>query len=205
MWKQLSWVTLLIGIGISSWLPLAAQEPDDTLQELEDWVDAMSQHIAGVRFDEGDVESYLRYWPEFSELGEEEDDEASEDWQELKSLDWILENAEYRAWAASHGLDARDWVLKSMRITMMNMRGQMRAHSAMAKEDMAKHMAELDGQCAQMGPELCKQMKEAMAGTAAMMQSAGSIWEGVPDPTPAEQALLESYADQLRTLLDDEI
>lgn len=201
MGKRLSWVLLLSGVLF--WLPLSAQEPEDTLQEINDWVEAMSQHIAGVRFDEGDVESYLRYWPEFTEIGEQADD-TGDDWHELKDLDWILENAEYRAWAASHGLDARDWVLKSMRITMMSMREQMQAHSSAAQGDMAKHMAEIDAQCAQVGPEMCKQMKEAMAATAAMLQSAGSVWEKVPEPTSAEKALLVRYADQLSALFDDE-
>ena len=200
MSKRLLWITLLSGfLPLST---LAAQEPNEVLQDIDAWVEAMVDHIADVRFDEGDIKSYLRYWPEFAELGEDVD--SDEEWEELKDLDWILENAEYRAWAASHGLNARNWVLKSMRITMMNMREQMQAHSAMAQSDMAKHMAALEEQCAQMGPELCKQMKEAMAGTAAMVESTGSTWEKVPEPTPAEQALLDRYGEQLMALLDDE-
>lgn len=195
-------VLLVVGMLLS--VPLCGQEPDEAAAaqaRLEAWIESVGEAVSGVRFDEGDVESFLQHWPEFEALGEDES-ESEEDWEELRDLDWILEHARYRAWVASRGLDGRDWLLKSMRIMLMSMRDQMQMHAAMVQEAMPQQMAEIEAQCAQMGEELCAQMKASMAASSAMMASSGEFWEQVPEPTERERSLLERYGTGIRGLLE---
>lgn len=198
------WVTPMVVLLLT--VPLGAQLPDEAVEasaQFNAWIEAMGEAVSSVRFDDGDVQSFVKYWPEFETLGEEESQDE-EDWEELRTLDWILDHPRYRAWVASRGFDGRDWLLKSMRIMLMSMRDEMQAGMAMAQQGMPQQMAEIEKQCAQMGEELCAQIKASMAASAAVVANAGEVWEKVPEPTAGERALLDRYGAQIRALLEDD-
>lgn len=193
-------VATLCVMAVAAWAQPGAEEMQRTAEEYEEWMAAMAEHIADVRFDEGDVQDFLSYWEGFADLDDlgTEDDE---DWERFKDLDWILGNPAYRAWVAEHGLDAKDWLLKSMRIQMMLMREQMAQSSAMMDEQMPQQMAMIEEQCKSVGPEMCEQMKAAMAASMAMYEGMSRGFDKLPEPTPPEAAALDAHRDELTMLL----
>lgn len=193
-------VAILCVMAVAVWAQPGAQEMQRTAEEYEEWMVAMADHIADVRFDEGDVRNFLSYWEGFANLDDlaTEDDE---DWERLKDLDWILGNPTYRAWVAEHGLDGKDWLLKSMRIQMMLMREQMAQSSAMMQQQMPQQMEMIEEQCKSVGPEMCEQMKAAMAAGMAMYEGMSRGFEKLPEPTPAEAAALDKHRGELMTLM----
>lgn len=205
----MSWMRpLMLSLGVvclvvgPAWSQPVEDEMEHAAREFQEWVDAMSDYVADVRFDEKDVQSFLQYWQEFSELGIGEDVGEEADWEQLRDLDFILEHAAYRSWIAAHGLDPDDWLRKTLRIQMMVMRDQMAQSHDLMQEQRPEQMAMIEEQCKQVGPELCRQMKDAMAASMAISESMGTSWEKFPEPTASEAALLEQYQGQIMGLLD---
>ena len=106
MWWMCAAALVLAG---AAW-PAAAQSQEDVLAEshktLEAIVVEVNDFVGDVRFNEADVVSLIELWEEYDEFGQaiENDDEETVDFDE------ILADPEYRQWAASHGLDAKDWL-----------------------------------------------------------------------------------------------
>jgi len=184
----------------TAWAQPAVEDMQRTAEEYEEWLAAMAEHIADVRFDEGDVQSFLSYWEGFINLDDPEM-AGEDDWEKLKDLDWILGNSTYRSWVAENGLDGEGWLLNSMRIQMMLMREQMSQASAMMQEQMPQQMAMIEEQCKSVGPETCEQMKAAMAANMAMYEGMSRGFEKLSDPTPVEAAALDNYRGELMSLL----
>lgn len=197
---MLAAVVMLAVVVTTIWAQPGVESMQRTAEEYEEWLTAMVEHIVDVRFDEGDVLSFLDYWEGFTNLDDPEM-QGEDDWERLKDLDWILGNSTYRSWVAANGLDGEDWLLKSMRIQMMLMREQISQASAMMQEQMPQQMELVEEQCTSVGPEMCEQMKAAMAANIAMYEGMSRGFEKLPDPTSAEAAVVDTYRGELMTLL----
>ena len=186
-------------IAVISALPAAAQSPDEAMQEAMQTFDEMITKIADftvdVRFTEGDLESYINHFEEFSSF------EGRDGEEEFVDFEDVLSDPEYRSWAAERGLDPDSWLRKSTRISMILMRDQMRASAEMMRGQLPQQMAMIDEQCKEVEEDVCQQMKQAMATNLTMLEKQGQAWEKLPQPTAAEQALLAEHADDLQAVM----
>lgn len=187
-------------------LPVAAgaQQPADMTtmveeanRKLDEWIEKTRAFVGEERIDAGDLESFLEHYEGFSRLGEE----MSED-EEFVDYDAVLADSQYRTWAAANGLAAEPWLKKSMRIIALTMRDQMRAGLAQAEAQMPEQRRMIEEQCAQAGAEMCEQMKASLDASMAMFEHQKKRFGDFPQPTAAEQALLERYADELAELME---
>jgi hypothetical protein len=188
---------------------VSAQSESDALAEanrkLEEIVTEVNDFVGGVRFDEADVESLIELWPEFDELeallgGEDDDDEGRLD------LDAVVADPEYRSWAASHGLDADDWLRKSTRITMVLYREQILQGAAMAPQQIEKQIRMIEQQREQIGEEMYQEMKAMVEASRAFSDKMAETASKLPEATSQEKVALEEHRDQLTVLMmaDDE-
>ena len=150
-----------------------------------------------MRFNEEDVQSLLSLWDDFTAVGEEE---AEEDEGEYIDFNSILNDATYRYWAKSKGIDGEMWLKKTMRIMAMLMRTSIEANSSGEQFDIKAQLAELEEMRAQMDEEAYQQMKQAMEAGAAAMQGLDNSYKHLPVPTDSEKMLLAKYNDQLMNL-----
>ena len=191
---------VLIGVA-----PIAvlAQDVEQATREALDTLDQMAvevnSFVGDVRFDESDVKSLIDLWEEYSEIGEDQY-ESEEDFD----FESMLDDDEYLQWAESHGLDAHDWARKTVRITMMLYREQMLEAAEVMPDEMAQQMAMIEEQREQLGEEMYQQMKQGMEESArygkALVENALSL----PQPTAAEQAILDKYRAQLMMLMESD-
>ena len=157
------------------------------------------QEIAGnVRFDEADVERLIRLWPEFDEFSQMADNDDDDDSIDFKAM---LADPAYRQWAASHDLDAEDWMRKTVRITMTLYREQTLQSVALAPQQIQKQMEMMEQQRAQVGEELYQQMKQVMESSAAMSKYMEEAVRKMPEATAAEVAVLDKHRDELMMLM----
>jgi hypothetical protein len=186
-------------IAVMSAVPAVAQSQDEAVQEAMQQFDEMITKIANftidVRFTEGDLESYISHFDEFSSF---EGQDAEEEIVDFKD---VLADPEYRSWAAERGLDPDAWLRKSTRISMVLMRDQMQASAEMMRSQLPQQMAMIDEQCKEVDEDVCQQMKQAMATNLAMFEKQGKAWEKLPEPTAAERALLVEHADELHAVM----
>ena len=179
----------------------AKSEPDPVEEaslEFETMVREVNAFVGDVRYDEGDVESLIEHWPELSAL---EPMMADADEDETFDFKGILADPTYRAWAASNGLDADDWLRKSTRITMALFREQLLESAAMMPHQMQQQMEMLEEQREQLGEEMYQQMKESMKAGAEVSKRMETAARDLPQPTPAEQAALVAHRDELVPLM----
>ena len=179
-----------------------AQDFDGAIVDTNKMVEQVSEFIADVRFDEGDIEKMIELWDDFesSQRFEPDDDDAE------MNFDKVLSDPQYRSWAASHGLDAEDYMRKTMRITMMLFAEQMQASAAMMREQIPQQMAMIEAQKDQVGDELYQQMKQGMEESQRYSEALSQSWSKLGKPTAAEQRALDAYSDELMALMssDDE-
>lgn len=178
-----------------------AQDESASMEEAIDTLDQMatevSDFVGHVRFDEDDVRSLIDLWDEFSDFGSNyDDDDATMD------FDAILGDGEYRRWAASHNLDAKDWMQKTVRITMVLYREQMLAAAAMMPDQMAQQLAMIEQQRDQLGEEMYQQMRQGMEATAAYSKTVIESARRLPEPTAVEKSILEKYRDELMVIME---
>lgn len=188
-------------------LPAAVdgQQPVDTAalveeanRKLDDWVDKTRAFVGDVRVGDADMQSFLEHYEEFTTLGEGMDEEEDEDFVDY---DEVLADPQYRSWAAAHGLAAEPWLKRSMRIVALTMRDQMQAGFAQAEAQLPQQQRMIDEQCAQVGAEICRQMREGLEMSKAMFEHQKARIGDLPRPTASEQALLERYAGELAALM----
>jgi len=186
-------------IALMSAVPATAQSQDEAIQEalqqFDEMITKISDFTADVRFTEGDIESYISHFEEFSSFEGHEDDEEIVDFSD------VLADPEYRSWAAEHGLDPDTWLRKSTRITMVLMRDQIQAAAEMMRSQYSQQMAMIEEQCKEVDEDVCQQMKQAMASNFAIFERQGKALERLPEPTTAEQALLVEHADELQAVM----
>jgi hypothetical protein len=205
MKRQLWWMyaAILIVLGFSS--VVSAQSEDEAIaeemQELNKLVTEVQEIAGNVRFDEADVESLIRLWPEFDELSQMADNDDDEDSIDFKAM---LADPAYRQWAASHDLDAEDWMRKTVRIMMILYREQMLQSVALAPQQIQKQMEMIEQQRAQIGEEIYQQMKQTMESSAAMSKYMEEAVRKMPEATAAEDAVLDKHRDELMMLMMSE-
>jgi len=190
--------TFLI-IALTSAVPTNAQSQDEAIQEalqqFDEMITKISDFTAEVRFTEGDIESYIRHFEEFSSF------EGQDDEEEIVDFNDVLTDPEYRSWATEQGLDPDTWLRKSTRISMVLMRDQIQAAAEMMRSQYPQQMSMIEEQCKDVDEETCQQMKQALASNFAMFEKQGRAWERLPEPTAAEQALLVEHADELQAVM----
>ena len=184
-------------------IPLFAQDVEQATEEALETLDQMSvavnKFVGDVRFDESDVRSLIELWDEYVEFGE--DDDETDDAIDFES---VLNDDTYLRWAESHGLEAEDWARKTVRITMMIYREQMLEAARVMPEQMAQQMAMLEGQREQLGEEMYQQMKQGMEESAKYGNAIAENARSLPEPTAAEQAVLDKYRAELMMLMESE-
>ena len=178
----------------------AQSEEKQAVAEMESMVTEVNQFVGDVRFDEADIESLIELWDEFDEVGQAYDDDEDE----IFDYSEILADAEYRRWASSHGLDADEWMRKTVRITMVLYREMVLESAATMPHQMQQQMKMIEGQREQFGEEAYQQMKEAMEASTLYMNAVVESAKDLPQATPAEAKALEAYRDELTTLMSED-
>ena len=206
MKTRMWWMCAIALVVAGAAWPAAAQSQEDVLAEshktLEAIVVEVKDFVGDVRFNEADVVSLIELWEEYDEFGQaiEEDDEETVDFEE------VLADPKYRQWAASHGLDAKDWLQKTVRITMTMFREQMLQSAVLAPQQIEQQLKAIEQQREQLGEEMYQQMKQMMEASAATSKKIAETASELPEATASEMVALDSHRDQLMMLMmsDDE-
>ena len=177
----------------------AEQATKEALDKLEQMSVEVNSFVGDVRFDESDVNSLIDLWEEYSEIGE--DEYEAEEGIEFES---ILNDDRYLQWAESHNLDADDWARNTVRITMMIYREQMLEAAKIMPEQMAQQMAMIEEQREQFGEEMYQQIKQGMEESAQYSKAIAENARSLPEPTAAEQAILDQYRAELMMLMESD-
>jgi hypothetical protein len=203
--KMMRNVINLLGVVLIAAAPMAvlAQDTEQATKEALEKLDQMSvevnSFVGDVRFDENDVKSQIDLWDEYSEIGEDEyEDDEDIDFES------VLDDDRYLQWAESHNLDADDWARKTVRITMMIYREQMLEAAEVMPAQMAQQMAMIDEQREQLGEEMYQQIKQGMEETAQYGKAVAENARSLPQPTAAEQAILDEYRAELMMLMESD-
>jgi hypothetical protein len=203
--KMMRNVINLLGVVLIAAAPVVvfAQDVEQATKEALEKLDQMSvevnSFVGDVRFDENDVKSLIDLWDEYSEIGEDEyEDDEDIDFES------VLDDDRYLQWAESHNLDADDWARKTVRITMMIYREQMLEAAEVMPEQMAQQMAMIDEQREQLGEEMYQQIKQGMEETAQYGKAVAENARSLPQPTAAEQAILDEYRAELMMLMESD-
>jgi hypothetical protein len=182
------------------WSTTARSQEDavaEANRKLEAMVVEVNDFVGDVRFDEADVESLIELWDEFTEFGQTMEDDDDE----MMDFDEALADPEYRRWAASHGLDAEDWLQKSVRITMTMYREQVLQSAAQMPQQMQQQLEAIEQQREQLGDEVYQQVKQAMEASAALGEQMVATAKQLPEATASEQAALDSHRQELTMLM----
>jgi hypothetical protein len=199
------YIRILLAVAVFAAAPIVvlAQDVDQATREALDKLDQMSvevnNFVGDVRFDEKDVTSLIELWEEYSAFGEDEY-EADDD----IDFESMLDDGRYVGWAASHNLDAEDWARKTVRITMMLYREQMLEAAKMMPEQMAQQMAMIEEQRDQLGEEMYQQIKQGMEESSKYGKAIENNARSLPEPTAAEQAILDKYRAELMMLMESD-
>lgn len=198
--KLLAVVLIAAGsISIAAFAQNAEQATKDALDKLDQMSVEVNSFVSDVRFDESDVKSLIDLWEEYSEIGENEY-ESEED----INFESILNDDRYLQWAESHSLDADDWARKTVRITMILYREQMLEAAKIMPEQMAQQMAMIEEQREQLGEEMYQQIKQGMEESAQYSKAIAENARSLPQPTAAEQAILDKYRAELMMLMESD-
>ena len=195
--KASFWMISAILLAMGSPSTFADPEMDQAVAEMNDMVIAVNEFTGGVRFDKSDVESLIELWDEYNEFGDENDEDDID-------FDAILSDSEYRSWAASRGLDADDWLRKTIRITMVLFREHVLQSAAMMPEQLAQQMEMIEQQREQLGEEMYQQFKASMETSSRYSELMLDAAKELPQATPSEAAVLESYQDDLAMIMSSE-
>ena len=197
--KKLLAVVLIAAAPIAVLAQDTEQATKEALEKLDQMSVEVNSFVGDVRFDENDVNSLIDLWEEYSGIGEDKYDP-----EEDIDFESMLNDDRYVKWAESHGLDSDDWARKTVRITMMLYREQMLEAAKVMPEQMAQQMAMIEEQREQLGEEMYQQIKQGMEESAqygtAMAENARSL----PQPTAAEQAILDEYRAELMMLMESD-
>lgn len=192
-------VVLIAAAPIAMFAQDVEQATKEALDELEQMSVEVNSFVGDVRFDESDVQRLIDLWEEYSEIGEDE-------YESEEDIDFgsILNDDRYIQWAESHGLDAEDWARKTVRITMMLYREQMLEAAEAMPEQMAQQIAMLEEQREQLGEEMYQQIKQGMEESARYGNAIAENARSLPQPTAAEQAILDDYRAELTVLMESD-
>jgi hypothetical protein len=188
-------VFLLFGVSPAAGRPHRAETAPSEPQ-FEQWTEKLAEFVRDVRFNEEDMQSFIRLYGEFSAIGGDQDNSG----EEFVDFNSILQDPEYRSWARSQGLDSNMWLKKTMRIIAVMMRTEMAAANSGERFDMQAQLQELEKMKDHIGEEAYQQMKQALTEGSVAMQSMEDSYRNLPVPTGNEKALLAKYNDQLMNL-----
>ena len=177
----------------------AQMDVEGAIADTNTMVEEVNAFIADVRFDEGDVETMLELWDDYESNQTYEPDDDNE-----LDFDAAISDPKYRSWAASHGLDAEDFMRKTTRITMLLFAEQMQASVAMMLEQMPEQLAMIEAQKDQVGEELYQQMKQGMEESQRYSEMIAQSWSRLGKPTADEQRALDAYRDELMVLMESD-
>ena len=197
--RKLIAVVLIAAAPITVLAQDIEQATKEALDKLEQMSVEVNNFVGDIRFDESDVQSLIDLWEEYSEIGADEY-ESEED----IDFESILNDDRYLQWAKSHGLDADDWARKSVRITMMLYREQMLEAAEVMPEQMAQQMAMIEEQREQLGEDMYQQIKQGMEESARYGKAIAENARSLPQPTTAEQAVLDQYRAELLMLMESD-
>jgi hypothetical protein len=192
-------VVLIAAAPIAAFAQDVEQATKDALDKLDQMSVEVNSFVGDVRFDESDVRSLIDLWDEYSEIGEDEY-EPEED----IAFESILSDGRYLQWAESRSLDADDWARKTVRITMMLYREQVLEAAKIMPEQMAQQMAMIEEQREQLGEEMYQQIKQGMEESAQYGKAIAESARSLPQPTAAEQAILDKYRAELMMLMESD-
>jgi hypothetical protein len=181
-------------------IAVAQMDFEGAIADTNKMVSEVNEFIADIRFDEGDIQKMVELWADYES---NQTYEPGEDDNEL-NFDKVISDPKYRSWAASHGLDAEDFMRKTTRITMMLFAEQMQASMAMMREQMPEQLAMIEAQKDQVGEELYQQMKQGMEESQRYSEMIAESWSKLGKPTAAEQRALDAYRDELTTLMESD-
>ena len=206
----------VLSVLVAAFAGLSIAAPQEDLVEelrvdLEVWVEAVSDFIGEVSFDEADMRSFLDLYPELAVLMDDEaaieeenwDDEGwnegedaslAESFQEVINL---LGDPRYLSWAAENGLNAEDWMHKAARILILSQGTMMGEYFEMADAQRQEQVGDLEAQREQLGEE----MYAAMQASAEMMKLTREAWDDLPRPTAAEEQLIADHMDEISQLI----
>lgn len=207
MKTRMWWMCTVALVFVGAVWPWAVQSQDDdlaeTIRKFEAMVVEVNDFVGDARFNDTDVVSLIELWDEYSEFGQMEEDDDDD---EILDFDEILADPQYRQWAVSHGLNAEDWLRKTVRITMTLYREQMLQGAAEAPQQIEQQLVMIEQQREQLDEEMYQQMKQMMEASAAMSKKMAATASELPEATASEMAALESHRDQLMMLMasDDE-
>lgn len=200
---------VLIGL-LSPAVPALSQEaPQDfeaavleAQKKFQEWARVTANFIADVTFDRADVDSFIAHYPGFAAVGEAKLEAGEE--EEMIDYRTILEDPDFRAWAAAEGLSAEPWLKRSVRIMAMTMRDNMQQGLDEAASTLPQQKAMIEQQCAQVDPQTCRQMRQAVELSVLGLERTREAFASLPEASPEERALLEEFGEELAALMLDE-
>jgi hypothetical protein len=163
----------------------------------------LSAQASKVSFDRKDIEKYLAEWRSFDTLDVVDDGSDSAPGPECVDIDKALADPKYVAWARGRGLDARSWLLKSLRISLTHTKRRAPAQNAEMKAQMDTQRRELAKHCKSMGPNACSDMEKAFGQSEEAMRDMAATMALLPEPSRAEAALLTEYDARLTAVHED--
>jgi hypothetical protein len=169
---------------------------DAAIATVEAMFDDVSRFVSDTRFDEGDIESLVEHWDGYAVIGGNDDDDGV-----AVDFNALLANDEYRQWTASHGLDAEDWLRKTVRITMILYREQMLEEAGEIPQQVDAQLAEIDAQRAQLGEEMYQQLRAFVEMGRRYALDMLDAARRLPEPTAAESQALDAHRDELMSLM----
>lgn len=178
--------------------PGTAPDVKATMERNKRCLSVLSKHGSRVSYDRKDLEKYLAEWPSFDALDIDQAQGDSANGPECVDLPAALANPRYAAWARERGLDPKDWLLKSLRISLTYAKWRAPAQAAEMKAQMEMQRREMEKHCKSMGPGACRDLERAFAGSEDAMREMAAMMALLPDPTRSEAALLAEYDLRLR-------
>ncbi len=180
-----------------------AEQPDlkTIMERSKACLRQVSAQAAKVTFDRKDLERYLAEVRSFDALDVDTAAEGPEGWR-CVALDDAAKEPRYVAWARERRLDPRDWLLKSVRISLTDTKRRAPAQAAEMKAQMESQRGEMAKHCKQMGPNACAEMERSFALGEELMRESRAMMALLPEPTRAEAALLVEYDGRLREVME---
>ena len=183
--------------------PVLAQSSQDDLtysgQNFEQWSKNLAEFVKDVRFNEEDIQSFIKLADDFNDFDAQNDSEAGE----YVDFGTIANNAEYLAWARSKGINSEAWLKKTMRIIAVMMKTEIEANRSEEQIDLQEQLKQLESMRDQMGEEVYQQALRSMTAASAAMQGLDNAYKNLPVPTEAEKNLLAKYREVLTNLNND--
>lgn len=199
-------VLIAVALLLGAPPPAATRRPADpkaSAAKQRECLRAMSARVAKITFGRKDVERHLAEWRSFEALDDRGGADEVGGGTECVDLSAAVADPRYVAWARQRGLDPGGWLLASMRITLTFAKRQAPAQAAEMRRQLEKVRRDLEAACSKGSRDACATSKQAAAGADELAREVAALTALFPEPTRAEAALLDEYADRLRAAAED--